>query len=79
LAAGNPAAPAPAQAPPPPPLAQSMPPPAPAPASFGAGRWWSYDDGRAQQPAEPARAAPAPTEQSQGEDFPRIVRTRLRS
>jgi len=79
LAAGNPAAPAPAQAPPPPPLAQSMPPPAPAPASFGAGRWWSYDDGRAQQPAEPARTAPAPTEQSQGEDFPRIVRTRLRS
>jgi hypothetical protein len=82
LAAGNPAAPAPApaQAPPPPPLAQSAPSaPAPAPASFGAGRWWSYDDGRAQQPAEPARAAPAPAEQSQGEDFPRIVRTRLRS
>jgi hypothetical protein len=80
LAAGNPAAPAPAQAPPPPPLAQSAPSaPAPAPASFGGSRWWSYDDGRVQPAAEPARAAPAPAEQSQGEDFPRIVRTRLRS
>jgi hypothetical protein len=46
----------------------------------GGGRWWSFDDGRSQPTAEASRA-PQPTAQarSEGEDFPRIVRTRLRS
>ena len=56
---------------------------APAPSGGGRGgaRWWSYDDGRSQQPADTARPAPAPATPShgEGEDFPRIVRTRLRS
>ncbi len=46
----------------------------------GIARWWSFDDGRAQQQAsEPSRAAPTSQSRSDGEDFPRIVRTRLRS
>ncbi len=68
---------------PPPPAALAQAAPAPAsPASSGpAARWWSYDDGRSQQPAETARTVPAPAAPSrgEGEDFPRIVRTRLRS
>jgi hypothetical protein len=74
--------PPPAYVPPPPgPLAQTAPVPAPAPSGGGAARWWSYDDGRPQPPAETARTAPAPATPSrgEGEDFPRIVRTRLRS
>ena len=62
-------------------LSGSQPQAAAAAAPSGGGRWWSYDDGRPQQPAEATRAAPAPATQSrsEGEDFPRIVRTRLRS
>jgi hypothetical protein len=61
----------------------SAPPPsagAPQPATSGGGRWWSFDDGRSQPTAEATRA-PQPTLQArgEGEDFPRIVRTRLRS
>ena len=49
-----------------------------APAAEGRGaRWWSLDDGRShqldQRSAPAAGAAPAP-----GDEFPRIVRTRLR-
>ena len=73
--------PPPAYVPPPPgPLAQTAPAAAaPAPSGGGGARWWSYDDGRPQQPAETARAAPAVPARGEGEDFPRIVRTRLRS
>jgi len=65
-------------------LAQAAPPAPPAaatPAPSGSARWWSYDDGRQQQPADSARTVPAPAAPSrgEGEDFPRIVRTRLRS
>jgi len=45
--------------------------PSPAPAS---GRWWSFDDGRSQ--SLESRTGPAP---AQGDEFPRIVRTRARS
>ena len=59
MAAGSPAAPPPpAQAPPPPPLAQPLRAAAPAPAPSGRGPLVVLDDGRAQQPAEPARPAP---------------------
>jgi hypothetical protein len=72
----------PARAVPPPPPAASAggPPPAAAapPASAGIARWWSFDDGRAQPAPEP-RAAQAAPARNEGEDFPRIVRTRLRS
>jgi hypothetical protein len=61
-------------APTPPP--QAAPPPPPAPAGSGVARWWSFDDGRPQGAAAEARSAPGRVE---GEDFPRIVRTRLRS
>ena len=73
--------------PPPPqgaaPTPHATPPPsgAPQPAASAGNRWWSFDDGRSQPTAEASRA-PQPTAQarsSEGEDFPRIVRTRLRS
>jgi hypothetical protein len=75
--------------PPPPPGAGPMPPApppsgapqTPQPAAAGSNRWWSFDDGRSQPTAESSRA-PQPTAQArsaEGEDFPRIVRTRLRS
>jgi hypothetical protein len=51
------------------------------PAASGGGRWWSFDDGRSQPTVETSRAV-QPTAQArggEGEDFPRIVRTRLRS
>jgi hypothetical protein len=78
---GAAAPPPPAYVPPPPSsLAQTAPAAAaPAPSGGGGARWWSYDDGRPQQPAETARAAPATPSRGEGEDFPRIVRTRLRS
>jgi hypothetical protein len=50
-----------------------------APVTSGAGRWWSFDDGRAQQTTEAGRDAPATQSRAEGDDFPRIVRTRLRS
>jgi hypothetical protein len=52
--------------------------PSPAPAPSGLARWWSSGDGRKEAPET---RAPAPSAQSRGEaeDFPRIVRTRLRS
>jgi hypothetical protein len=52
---------------------------APAQESRGAGRWWSLDDGQAQSGAQ--RVLPgASLDQghAEGEEFPRIVRTRLR-
>ena len=63
-----------------PPAPPSAAPQAPQPVASGGGRWWSFDDGRSQPTAETSRA-PQPTAQarSEGEDFPRIVRTRLRS
>jgi hypothetical protein len=81
MATGSPGIAAPAQVPPPPPppLAQSTAPPPPTPAPSGTSRWWSYDDGRSQPSAEMARTTPAPATQPHAEDFPRIVRTRLRS
>jgi hypothetical protein len=44
-------------------------------------RWWSLDDGRShamEQRSAPAAAAAPGTAQAQGDEFPRIVRTRLR-
>lgn len=63
------------------PPAASGAPQSPQPGASGSNRWWSFDDGRAQQPATEASRAPQPTAQarSEGDDFPRIVRTRLRS
>ena len=68
-------APAPMQAPPPP--AAAAPPAAPpaAATSATASRWWSGDESRAQG-GDPHAASP---EASMTEEFPRIVRTRLRS
>ena len=72
--------PPPAYVPPPPgPLAQTAPAAVPAPSGGGVARWWSYDDGRPQQPAETARTAPTAPARGEGQDLPRIVRTRLRS
>jgi hypothetical protein len=60
--------------------------PQPAPAAAGSAaaneggrsfRWWSLDDGRANQNAEPTAAAQG-TALGLAEEFPRIVRTRLR-
>jgi len=42
----------------------------------GAGRWWSLDDGRAHTMDQPSASQGA--DQAHGEEFPRIVRTRLR-
>ncbi len=42
----------------------------------GAGRWWSLDDGRAHTMDQPS--ASQGEDQAHGEEFPRIVRTRLR-
>ena len=72
-------------APPPPPAYAPTPAGAPAQAAgpqstaSGIARWWSFDDGRAQQASEASRAAPTSQARSEGDDFPRIVRTRLRS
>jgi hypothetical protein len=57
------------------------PPPAMQPVACGGGVWWSFDDARAQPAGSETSRAPQPTAQarSEGEDFPRIVRTRLRS
>ena len=43
----------------------------------GAQRWWSMDDGRAHT-ADQRGAAQNPSNHAQGDEFPRIVRTRLR-
>ena len=53
--------------------------PSSAPAPSGLARWWSSGDSRKEAPE--AIRAPAPSAQSRGEaeDFPRIVRTRLRN
>jgi NYN domain len=71
-----------ASPPPAPPMAspamQSAAPPPPS-APTGGARWWSFDDGRAQQATETSRAAPTTQARAEGDDFPRIVRTRLRS
>jgi hypothetical protein len=40
-------------------------------------RWWSLDDGRSHT-AEQRTAAQSPSAHAQGDEFPRIVRTRLR-
>jgi hypothetical protein len=40
----------------------------------GSGRWWSLDDGRSHTMDEP----PSAHDQQHSEEFPRIVRTRLR-
>lgn len=42
----------------------------------GAGRWWSLDDGRAHTMDQPPAAQGS--DHAHGEEFPRIVRTRLR-
>jgi hypothetical protein len=68
-----------APTPPAPPASSGAPQP-PQSAASGGNRWWSFDDGRSQPTAEAGRT-PQPTAQarSEGEDFPRIVRTRLRN
>ena len=72
--------PAPQGAAPMPPAPPSAAPQAPQPVASGGGRWWSFDDGRSQPTAEASRASqPAAQARGEGEDFPRIVRTRLRS
>jgi NYN domain len=63
------AAPAPAKAPAPP--SQSS------PAPSGLARWWTSADSRKEVPE--TRAAPAAQSRAEADDFPRIVRTRLRS
>jgi hypothetical protein len=40
-------------------------------------RWWSLDDGRSHT-AEQRAASQSPSAHAQGDEFPRIVRTRLR-
>jgi hypothetical protein len=56
--------------------AQPLPPAASVSEGRGA-RWWSLDDGRSH--ALDQRSAPAPgAAPAQGDEFPRIVRTRLR-
>ncbi|MEZ0305543.1 MAG: NYN domain-containing protein [Hyphomicrobiaceae bacterium] len=64
-----------------PPAPPSTAPQAPQPVASGGGRWWSFDDGRSQPAGSETSRVPQPTAQarSEGEDFPRIVRTRLRS
>ncbi len=65
-----------------PPAASAQPQPAPAPAASSGSRWWSLDDGRPHT-AEPPRVAAAAVQGSQApsseEEFPRIVRSRMRS
>jgi hypothetical protein len=46
-------------------------------ASTGISRWWSSAESRKEAPE--ARGAHAPAARGESEDFPRIVRTRLRS
>jgi len=60
--------------------AASQPQSAPAPAASSNSRWWSLDDGRPHT-SEPSRVAAAQGSAAQGavEDFPRIVRQRMRS
>jgi len=58
-----------------PPAAAPQPPAAPAPS--GLARWWSSAESRKDAPE--ARSAHAPAARGESEDFPRIVRTRLRS
>ena len=53
----------------------SHPPSAPAPT--GLARWWSSADGR--KDVSETRSAPSAQSRGESEDFPRIVRTRLRS
>jgi hypothetical protein len=50
----------------------------PAPAPSGLARWWS-SAGESRKEAPESRAAPAPQSRGEAEDFPRIVRTRLRN
>jgi hypothetical protein len=52
-------------------------PPQPAPAPSALARWWSSGDSRKEAPE--TRAAPSAQSRGESEDFPRIVRTRLRS
>ena len=63
--------PAPAPAP-----ARAVPPPAPAPS--GLSRWWSSGEGR-KEAQEANRTAPSAQARGEADDFPRIVRTRLRN
>jgi hypothetical protein len=64
-----------------PPAAPPPPPPAPqrasAPAPSGLARWWSSGESRKEAPE--TRSAPAAQSRAEADDFPRIVRTRLRS
>jgi hypothetical protein len=50
--------------------------PQPAPEGRASSRWWSLDDGRSHLMEQ--RAAGRNPDPAQGEEFPRIVRTRLR-
>jgi hypothetical protein len=59
-----------------PPAALPQLPPAPA-APTGLARWWSSGESRKEAPE--TRAAPSAQSRSESEDFPRIVRTRLRN
>jgi hypothetical protein len=56
-------------------------PPAPAPAASSSSRWWSLDDGRphTSEPPRVASAAQGSAAQGGAEEFPRIVRSRMRS
>jgi hypothetical protein len=55
--------------------------PTPAPATSSSSRWWSLDDGRphTSEPPRVASAAQGSAAQGGAEEFPRIVRSRMRS
>jgi hypothetical protein len=54
-------------------------PAAPAQDTRGSSRWWSLDDGQAQSGAQRVLPGTGLDEgHAEGEEFPRIVRTRLR-
>jgi hypothetical protein len=61
------------------PLATQQTPAAPAQDTRGSSRWWSLDDGQAQSGAQRVLPGTGLDEgHAEGEEFPRIVRTRLR-
>lgn len=60
------------------PAAQAPQPAPAAPEGRGAQRWWSLDDGRSHNIEQRAAGQQGTASHTQGDEFPRIVRTRLR-